>query len=152
MTGGRLFNLKNLLSHEDNFLLTYGDGLSDVRINDVIKLHNDNNAIATLTAVRPTARFGNLTMEGCKVLEFKEKPQTEVGRINGGFFVFNKEVFNFLDSPSNVLEREPLEMIARDKRLYAYEHDGFWQCMDTLRDKMYLESIYTENNSPWIVD
>ena len=139
MTGGRLKRLKSILRNQ-TFLLTYGDGLSDVNIKKLIQFHKKNKNIATLTAVRPPARFGAIRLNGTKVRYFREKSSLDEGWINGGFFVFEPEVFNFIRGDSTYLEREPLEKISKKKLLGAFKHKGFWQCMDTKRDKVILEN------------
>ena len=139
MTGGRIKRLKSILRNQ-TFLLTYGDGLSDVNIKKLIQFHKKNKNIATLTAVRPPARFGAIRLNGTKVRYFREKSSLDEGWINGGFFVFEPEVFNFIRGDSTYLEREPLEKISKKKLLGAFKHKGFWQCMDTKRDKVILEN------------
>ena len=150
MTGGRLYNLKKLFKPGDTFMLTYGDGVSDVDIKKLVAFHKAHGKIATLTAVRPSARFGSIIMkEDGSIQEFKEKPQTGEGWINGGYFVFNYEIFNYLTDASTILEREPLENLAKDNELVAYKHDGFWHCMDTIRDRNNLNEIWANKNAPW---
>ena len=141
MTGGRLKRLKKYLKKE-TFMMTYGDGISDVDIKKLIKFHKTNNVIATLTAVRPPARFGAIKIKGKKVSYFKEKSKLDEGWINGGFFVFEPEVFNFIQNDNTFLEREPLIKLGRLKQLNAFKHQGFWQCMDTVRDKEILEKKF----------
>jgi glucose-1-phosphate cytidylyltransferase len=150
MTGGRILRLRSFVDGEP-FLVTYGDGLGDVDIRDLVRFHRSHGRLATITAVRPAARFGGLVMEGDAVREFTEKPQTGEGWINGGFFVFEPGVFEYLDSDETVLEREPLERIAADGELMAYRHDGFWQPMDTLREKRLLQSLWSTGSAPWKV-
>jgi len=148
MTGGRLLRLKSYL--KSTFMLTYGDGLSDININKLLDFHKSHGKIATVTAVRPSARFGGLKIDGSKKVEhFIEKPQTGEGWINGGFFVFEPEIFKYLKDDQTVLERSPLEGLSRDGELMAYEHSGFWQCMDTIRDKQLLEEHWNSKNPPW---
>lgn len=149
MTGGRLYRLRDRLNKE-TFMLTYGDGVCNVDIAKLVDFHKSHGKIATVTAVRPTARFGGMQFDGDKVSDFKEKPQTGEGWINGGFFVFEPEVLSYLDNDDNVLEGKPLENLARDGQLMAYKHEGFWQCMDTIRDKSHLEELWQEN-PPWKV-
>ena len=139
MTGGRVKRIKKFVSKEDNFCLSYGDGLSDVNIKNLIKFHKKNKKIATLTAVRPPARFGSIKINGNLVKVFKEKSKLDEGWINGGFFVFEPNIFKYIENDMTYLEREPLENISKKKQLVAYKHNGFWQCMDTLRDKKILE-------------
>ncbi len=140
MTGGRIKRLEKFLKKE-NFLLTYGDGLSDVNINKLIKFHKKNKNIVTLTAARPPARFGGIKLSGNKVKYFKEKSSLDEGWINGGFFVMSPKIFKFLKNDSTVLERQPLEKISKLKKLGAYKHFKNWQCMDTVRDKQLLEEL-----------
>ena len=138
MTGGRIKRLKKYLENAP-FLLTYGDGLSNVDINKLIKFHKKNKGFATLTAVRPPARFGAIKINGKKVVYFKEKSKLDEGWINGGFFVFEPEIFKYLKRDSTFLEKEPLSILGKQKKLNAYKHNGFWHCMDTIRDKEILE-------------
>jgi glucose-1-phosphate cytidylyltransferase len=150
MTGGRLLNLKHLFKPGDTFMLTYGDGVSDVNIEALLAFHKSHGKIATLTAVRPPARFGSLEIDDNSVIsEFKEKPQIGEGWINGGYFVFNYEVFDYLTNDQTILEREPLENLCAAKHLMAYRHNGFWQCMDTIRDKENLNYIWQQGKAPW---
>ena len=138
MTGGRVLRLKKYLKSE-TFLLTYGDGLSDVNINKLINFHKKTKNFVTLTAVRPPARFGAIKLHGNRVKVFREKSRLDEGWINGGFFVMSPKIFKFIKSDKSYLEREPLERISKKNKLGAYKHNGFWQCMDTLRDKKNLE-------------
>ena len=149
MTGGRLHRLEKLLRPDDRFMMTYGDGLGDIDISKLVSFHKEHGKIATMVAVRPPARFGSMTFNENQVLEFKEKPQTGEGWINGGFFIFESEIFKYLHGDDTVLEADPLEKLARDGQLMAYKHNGFWQCMDTLRDKIYLNKIFNEGSAPW---
>jgi len=150
MSGGRLFNLKKLFKPGDTFMLTYGDGVADVDITKLVAFHKAHGKIATLTAVRPPARFGSIMMEeDGHILEFKEKPQVGEGWINGGFFVFDYRVFDYLKDESTILEREPLENLTKDNELVAYRHDGFWHCMDTIRDRDNLNEIWASGKAPW---
>jgi glucose-1-phosphate cytidylyltransferase len=147
-TGGRIKRLQPAIGNE-TFLLTWGDGVSDVNINDLIKFHRSHGKMATLTAVRPTARFGHIELDGCQVTEFSEKPQTREGWSNGAFFVLEPEVFDYIDGDSSHFEKGPLERLAREGQLMAYQHTSFWQCMDTLREKKYLESLWQSGKAPW---
>ena len=140
MTGGRLKRLKKYLKDE-SFLMTYGDGLSNVNIKKLIKFHKRNKKMVTLTAVRPPARFGALKILNNQVKYFKEKSKLDEGWINGGFFVINKDFFKYIRGDNTFLERETLEKISKKRQLTAYKHTGFWQCMDTIRDKEILEKI-----------
>ncbi len=149
MTGGRLKRLKNFIGDE-TFLLTYGDAVTDLNINKVLEFHKKNGKMVTVTGVRPPARFGELTInEKNEVLEFKEKPNTQAGWINGGFFVMEPEFLNYIDDDESILEKEPLENIAKENELLAFLHDGFWHCIDTKRDKDNLENIVNSGNKIW---
>ena len=140
MTGGRIKRLKKELGSK-TFLLTYGDGLSDVNLKKLINFHKKNKSFVTLTAVRPPARFGAIKIKGNKVFYFKEKSSLDEGWINGGFFVMEPNIFKYLLNDNTFLEREPLEKIGKIGKLYAFKHHGFWQCMDTKRDKDILDQI-----------
>ena len=148
MTGGRLLPIKDFID-EDNFMLTYGDGLSNVNISELIDFHKKHNKIATITAVHPKARFGVLNLEGEKVTDFQEKRQLNQGWINGGFFIFKKKIFDYIDNQFTVLEKEPLEKLAKEEQLMAFKHSGFWQCMDTKRDREFLQEIWDSGSPPW---
>ena len=148
-TGGRLLRLKNYLKNEKTFMLTYGDGVSNINIKQAIKFHKDHGKIATITAVRPPLSFGELKISRNKVKSFKEKPQVGQGWVNGGFFIFNNEVLNFIKDDQTMLEREPLEKLTRAGQLMAFEHKGFWKCMDTMRDKILLNKLWNEGNALW---
>lgn len=150
MTGGRLLRLEKLLKSGGTFMLTYGDGLSDVNIEELLKFHKSHGKIATVTAVRPSARFGGMHLSNGRVSNFKEKPQSGEGLINGGFFVFEPEIFEYLKDDSTILEQSPMELLVSNNHLMAYEHDGFWQCMDTIREKELLQSMWDSNNAPWL--
>ncbi len=151
MTGGRLLRLKENLKNEDTFILTYGDGVSNIDISKLLQFHKSHGKIATVTAVRPPVRFGELIIDNNdKVEEFAEKPQAGKGWINGGFFVFNKKIFNYIENDSIMLEREPLEKLSEVGELMAYKHHGFWQCMDTIREKEILENLWSSNNAVWL--
>ena len=147
MTGGRLLRLKSFL--QEDFMLTYGDGLSDVHIPSLVNHHYQGSYLATVTAVRPVARFGELVLHDNLVSSFSEKPQVGQGWINGGFFIFSPEIFNYIDNDSTLLEREPMERLVIDNQLNAYCHNGFWQCMDSKRDKDYLEDLYSNGVLKW---
>ena len=150
MTGGRILRLKNHLQKEENFLLTYGDGLANVDIKKLIKFHLKNKKIATVTAAIPSARFGALKISGNKVVNFQEKPQSGEGWINGGFFCFNKKIFKYIKNDNSVLEEEPLSNLAKQKNLAAYKHKKFWQCMDTRRDHDLLLKQWTNKRILWL--
>ena len=148
MTGGRIARLRSLVG-DSTFMVTYGDGLADIDIRRLVEFHRAHGRIATVTAVRPPARFGGLTLEGDAVRNFSEKPQTDEGWINGGFFVFEPAVFDYLADDETILERDPLERLAQDEQLIAFRHEGFWQPMDTLREKQLLESLWSSGKAPW---
>ena len=148
-TGGRLKRLEKYLSNE-NFLLTYGDGLSNININKLIKFHESHKKIVTISAVRPPARFGSLSLKDSEVLKFKEKTQLGESWINGGFFVINPKFFNFLEGDKTVLESTPLEKVTELKEIRAFKHEGFWQCMDHKLDKDFLDEMVKKNEAPWI--
>lgn len=152
MTGGRLLRLKSYLQAGETFMLTYGDGVSDVDIQALLSFHRSHGRLATVTAVRPSARFGNIHMIDGQVIDFKEKPQSGEGWINGGFFVFESEVFDYLVDDDTILEQFPLENLARDGQLMAYEHPGYWQCMDTIRDRNSLQELWDNGLSVWLKD
>jgi glucose-1-phosphate cytidylyltransferase len=147
MTGGRLRHLASLIN-EGNFMMTYGDGVSDVPLDALLKFHQKNKGLVTLCAVRPPARFGALEFAGNKICHFKEKSTLHEGWINGGFFVINTEALNYIKEDV-MWEHAPMEQLAEDGKLFAYKHEGFWQCMDTARDLQYLESLWKTNNAPW---
>jgi len=148
MTGGRIKRLQPWLG-EETFMLTWGDGVSDIDLGDLLDFHRSHGKLATLTAVRPPARFGHLEMNGSSVTEFSEKPQTAEGWINGAFFVLEPGVFDYIEGDETQFEKEPLEGLARDGQLMAYTHNSFWQCMDTLRDKRLLEKLWESGKAPW---
>jgi len=150
ITGGRLKRLGPLLGR-DTFLATYGDGVSDVDLGALLKFHRHHGKLATVTAVRPPARFGGLIFEGDRVVQFTEKPQVGEGWINGGFFVLEPAVLEYIAGDETHWEREPLERLAAEGQLMAYRHDGFWQCMDTQRDLRLLEGLWADGTAPWKV-
>jgi glucose-1-phosphate cytidylyltransferase len=147
-TGGRIKRLAPNIKNE-TFMLTWGDGVSDVDLDALLQFHRSHGKLATMTAVRPPARYGHLDLNGSRVLVFSEKPQTEEGWINGAFFVLEPGVFDYIEGDEVVWEREPLERLARDGQLMAYKHYSFWQCMDTLREKHLLEKFWQSGNPPW---
>jgi glucose-1-phosphate cytidylyltransferase len=149
-TGGRLKRLAPRLQ-DGTFMVTYGDGVADVDLRQLVAFHRSHGKLATVTAVRPPARFGGLAFNGNYVAEFVEKPQIGEGWINGGFFVLEPEALDYIDGDETAFEREPLERLANDGQLIAYRHDGFWQCMDTLRDVRLLESMWHSGEVPWKV-
>jgi len=148
MTGGRLKRLEPLL-RGGTFMMTYGDGVSSLDIRRLLEFHKQHGKLATLTAVRPPARFGRLDFDGDAITRFDEKPQTGEGWINGGFFVLEPGVFDYLGGDESVWEREPLERLAADHQLMAYRCEDFWQCMDTLRDKRTLNQMWADGSAPW---
>ena len=150
LTGGRLLRLKKFFREGENFMLTYGDGLSNQNLKKLLKFHLKHKKIATMTVVRPPVRFGEVKLKGNLVSRFKEKPQSSTAWINGGFFVFNYKIFDFIKNDKIMLEREPMEKLQKIKKLYGYKHTGFWQCMDTLRDKNYLNKLYKSNKLAWL--
>jgi glucose-1-phosphate cytidylyltransferase len=149
-TGGRVKRLESWL-RDGTFMVTYGDGVCDLDVQDLLRFHRRHGRIATVTAVRPPARFGGLIFDGDLVADFTEKPQIGEGWINGGFLVFEPGIFNYLEGDQSSLEADALERLAADRQLAAYRHDRFWQCMDTLRDKRLLESLWRERRAPWKV-
>ena len=150
LTGGRILRLKRYFKKNENFLLTYGDGLINQNLNKLLKFHIKHKKIATLTSVKPPARFGEVKINGNRVSSFEEKPQLQNNWINGGFFVFNSKIFNFISGDKMMLEREPFQKLTKIKNLMAYKHYGFWQCMDTMRDKKILENFWRKSKTPWI--
>lgn len=152
MTGGRVGLLEKYIGDE-TFCVTYGDGLANIDLDSLLSFHRSHGKIATVTAVRPIARFGELVIgDEMTVTSFKEKPQIGEGWINGGFFVFEPELFAYIDNENTVLEKEPLERIATAQQLVAYRHEGFWQCMDTKRDHDLLSKLASSDNPPWFRD
>lgn len=149
MTGGRVKRMQSYIGNEP-FLLTYGDGVADIDLKELVAFHKNHGKMITVSAVRPSARFGELNLDGNKVSSFQEKPQLHKGWINGGYFVINPEFFDLIDGDSTMLEREPLEQATNAGELMAYRHDGFWHCMDTKRDHELLESLW-EKGAPWAV-
>ena len=148
MTGGRIKRLVPYMGAE-TFMLTWGDGVSNVNLHELLAFHRSHGKLATLTAARPPARFGHIGLDGDRVVEFSSRPQTREGWINGAFFVLEPAVFDYIDGDETQWEREPLERLARDGQLVAYRHPSFWQCMDTLRDKRLLEDLWASGNAPW---
>ena len=149
LTGGRVKKLTKYLKDE-TFFLTYGDGLSDININQLLDFHRSHGKKATISAVRPPARFGSLILDGTKVTTFKEKVQLDNNWINGGFFVVEPSFLNYIKDDNTVLEREPLEKAVEEDNLRAFQHEGFWQCMDHKSDKDLLEKIFNEKKAPWV--
>ena len=151
MTGGRLKRVASYLNPDDDFCFTYGDGLADINITNLIQFHQKQNLLATLTAVQPPGRFGALRLDEHKVQGFCEKPQGDGGWINGGFFVLSPKVLDYIDGDDTVWEKYPLEHLAKSNQLAAFQHHGFWQPMDTLRDKTHLEELWLTHSAPWRV-
>ena len=151
MTGSRVKKAQKYTDNEP-FMLTYGDGVSDINIKALVDYHKEHGKIGTLTSVQPEGRFGAIVSgDSGKISAFKEKPQGDGSWINAGFFVFNPEIFDYIDDGDDIVfEREPLENLVADGELHAYRHEGFWKCMDTLRDKQQLQKMFDENNAPWI--
>ena len=147
-TGGRIKRLSKWLKDED-FLLTYGDGVSNVDINQLVHHHQTSGKLATVTAVRPPSRYGDILINGNDVSSFHEKPQVGEGWINGGFFVLNPKILDYIEGDDIAWEKEPLQKLANDGQLSAYRHEGFWQCMDTIREKQLLEDLWNAGKAPW---
>ena len=149
LTGGRVHRLENLLRPHGTFMLTYGDGLCPINLTALLNFHKQHGKLATVTAVRPPARFGTIVFNNDQVIHFQEKPQTEAGWINGGFFVFEPGIFDYLHGDTTVLEADPLENLARDGQLMGYKHHDFWHCVDTVRDRDYLREKWQQGQAPW---
>lgn len=151
MTGGRIKRIRDYIGDE-SFMLTYGDGVADVNINDLLKFHKSNKKVATITAIQPGGRFGVLEINKTnQISSFKEKSKEDGGWINGGFMVLEPSIFDYIENDKTVFEKEPLEKLAEEGQLSAYKHYGFWQCMDTMRDKDLLEKLLSEDKAPWKV-
>jgi len=148
MTGGRLKRVQNYIGN-DTFCFTYGDGLGNINISELLKFHESKNTFATVTTVQPPGRFGGLSIEADRIIDFKEKPQGDGGWINGGFFVLQPEIFDYIEGDSTIWERSPLERLAKDNQLSAYKHTKFWSPLDTLYDKNYLEELWNSGKAPW---
>ena len=148
LTGGRIKRLEPYVGNE-TFMLTWGDGVSNVDLDELLKFHRSHGKLATVTVVRPPARFGHMVLDGDQVVEFSEKPQTSEGWINGAFFVLESQVMDYIDGDDTQWEHEPMEGLARDGQLVAYRHTSFWQCMDTLRDKKLLQDLWDRGQAPW---
>ena len=148
LTGGRVKRLQKFIGKE-TCMLTYGDGLANINIDNLLSFHKNHGKLVTVSAVRPPGRFGAIKLNDDRVIDFKEKSKTDEGWINGGFFVIEPDFFNFIDGDDTYLEREPLERAVKEKELFAYKHEGFWQCMDTKRDMKNLEEIYSKG-APWL--
>ena len=148
MTGGRVKRLQSFIGNEP-FMLTYGDGVADIDLEALLSFHKSHGKMVTVSAVHPSARFGELEVDDGQVISFQEKPQTEQGWINGGYFVVQPEFFDLIEGDQTILEREPLEQVAKMGELMAFHHSGFWQCMDTKRDRDLLEELWRSENTPW---
>ena len=148
-TGGRIKKIKKYIGKDENFFMTYSDGLSNINIHEELKFHKKKNTIATLVSVRPPGRFGSLVKKNGTVEKFSEKPQGDGSWINAGFFILNKKIFNYIDGDETVWEQEPLKSLVKINQLSAFEHNGFWQPMDTLREKNLLEKLWSDGNAPW---
>jgi glucose-1-phosphate cytidylyltransferase len=148
-TGGRVKRVASYLGHDEPFLLTYGDGVADINIRELIAFHQTSGRLATVTGVQPPGRFGSLELEGDRATGFREKPTGDGGWINGGFFVLSRQVLDYVDGDATVWEKEPMEKLARTGQLGVYLHRGFWQPMDTLRDRSQLEAMWAAGNAPW---
>ncbi len=146
-TGGRIKRAAHLL--DDVFMMTFGDGVSDVDVTKLVEFHKSHGKLATLTAVRPPARFGHLNLDDAQVTDFEEKPATGEGWINGGYFVLDRKVLDYIDGDHTHFQKEPLSRLAKDGELMAFRHEGFWQCMDNLRDRELLENLWETGNAPW---
>lgn len=151
LKGGRIKRLDPWLGKDETFMLTYGDGVADVDISRLLEFHREHGRLATVTTVRPPARFGGIRLDGDRVSEFVEKPQTGEGWINGGFFVLNRRCLDYIDGDGTDWELEPLERLAAEEELMAYRHEGFWQPMDTLREKVLLDRLWQSGEAPWKV-
>ena len=151
MTGGRLKRVQPYIKDEEMFCFTYGDGVSNVNVKKLIEYHKQQQTLATLTAVLPPGRFGALDLQNGKVNHFMEKPKGDGALINGGFFVLSPKVIEYINNDSTIWEREPMEALAKDGQISAFQHEGYWQPMDTLRDKMQLEELWVSGNAPWKV-
>jgi glucose-1-phosphate cytidylyltransferase len=149
MTGGRLRRIEKYIRHDDAFCLTYGDGVGDINISNLIEHHMKQKTLATITSVLPPGRFGSLDVNNGKVATFKEKPKGDGSRINGGFFVLSPKVIDLMQDDNTIWEQEPMEILAKQGEMSVFDHDGFWQPMDTLRDKNYLEELWASDNAPW---
>jgi glucose-1-phosphate cytidylyltransferase len=150
LTGGRIKRLQPWTG-DSTFMLTWGDGVSDVDLDALLKFHRSHGKLATMTAVRPAARYGHLHFDGDRIAQFSEKPQTAEGWINGAFFVLESGIFDYIEGDHTQSEDEPLERLAADGELFAYKHESFWQCMDTLREKHLLQKLWDSGNPPWVI-
>ncbi|HXG50485.1 MAG TPA: glucose-1-phosphate cytidylyltransferase [candidate division Zixibacteria bacterium] len=151
-TGGRVKRLRSWLEKDETFMLTYGDGVADLDITALLQFHESHGKLATVTTVRSPARFGRIRFAGDRVVDFYEKPEHSEGWINGGYFVLNRKALDYIDGDDTVWEREPVERLAREGQLMGYRHNGFWSCMDTLKEKNILEDLWARGDAPWKVD
>jgi len=151
LTGTRLFKLKKLLINEKNFMLTYGDGLTNQNIKKLLKYHLKHKKIATMTIVRPPVRFGEVYLKGNRISHFMEKPQSTKGWVNGGYFIFSSKIFNFLSKKNQMLEKQPIEKLTKRKQIMGFRHKGFWQCMDNMRDKNFLNELINSKKALWMI-
>jgi len=151
MTGGRILKLKKFFSKDEIFFMTYGDGLCDINLNNLEKFHKKHKNLASVTAVHPPVRFGELKIKNSSIIKFDEKPELKTSWINGGFFILNYKIFDYIKNNKTIFEKSPLEKLAKNKKLMAYKHEGFWKCMDNLGDKKFLDKICKERKKvPWI--
>jgi glucose-1-phosphate cytidylyltransferase len=150
-TGGRLKRLKKWLGKDETFMLTYGDGVADINLKGLLEYHESHGKLATVTTVHSPARFGRITFNGDQITDFYEKPQSAEGWINGGYFVLNPKVIDYIENDQTIWERSPVEKLARDGQLIGYRHYGFWSCMDTLKEKNFLEELWTSGKASWKV-
>lgn len=148
-TGGRLKRLRSWLEDDEEFMFTYGDGVADVNIDALLKFHNLHGKLATITTVRSPERFGRIVFDGDQITKFHEKPEVAEGWINGGFFILSPKVIKYIEDDDTVWERNPIEALAHDKQVLGYRHYGFWSCMDTLKEKNYLEDLWNSGKAPW---
>jgi glucose-1-phosphate cytidylyltransferase len=149
-TGGRIKRLQKWLANSETFMVTYGDGLADIDIHSLLDFHRTHGKLATVTTVLPPSRFGRITFKDSLICNFDEKPKSDDGWINGGFFVLNRGIFDYIDGDDTVWERTPLQRLSQDGQLVGYKHYGFWSCMDTLREKNYLEELWNTGKPPWL--
>jgi glucose-1-phosphate cytidylyltransferase len=149
LTGGRLLRLRSHLKDKGTFMLTYGDGVANIDIEKLLKFHKEHKKIATVSAVHPIGRFGVMEFDGHKVTDFYEKSQANEGWINGGYFIFEPEIFDYLEDDNTILERDPMEQLSKEGQLMAYKHNDFWHCMDMARDRDDLNEMWTDGKSPW---
>jgi glucose-1-phosphate cytidylyltransferase len=150
-TGGRLRKLRKYIENEESFMFTYGDGVADINLNDLLEFHKSHKKMATVTTVRAPARFGRIGFNGNQITEFFEKPKLAEGWINGGFFILNPKTLDYIDGDDTIWERDPIERLAHDGQLMGYKHYGFWSCMDTLKEKNMLEELWKSEKAPWRV-